>query len=192
MGKIMNSGFTDRIKNTIFEKMLLMAWRGIYANHIKIGIIGFFMLVFGSFMNFVPIIDKTWRSGSSGLVVTLSCLLGCLLLNKRRFFSCFFIAMFAAFFLILEIIIIYDNHAIELGKEFGPDGVFRLFFQIFSHALTPAAGAFWGFLGSLLALSGILIGWSADVVEKNNEAALSSSVEDEACDSSDDNYLQES
>lgn len=168
----MNSSLLDGLKDTVIERLVVMFWRVIYGNRIKIGIVGFFLVVIGSLMPFVPIIDKTWRSGSTGLIVALSCLLGCLLLHRREFFATFFIAMFAAFFLVHEVIIIYDNYAIEMGKEYGPEGVYRLVFQIFANALTPAHGAFWSFIGSIMAIFGVLIGWGADVIEKNNAAAI--------------------
>lgn len=174
----MNSRLLAGLKDTVIERMVVTLWRVIYGNRIVIGIAGFFLVVIGSLMPFVPIIDKTWRSGSTGLIVALSCLLGCLLLHRREFFATFFIAMFAAFFLVHEVIIIYDNYAIEMGKEYGPEGVYRLVVQIFANALTPTHGAFWGFIGSIMALFGVLIGWSGDVIEKNNAAAIAADDDD--------------
>ncbi len=170
----MYENLIDAVKDSFVERFFAGAWNLIRRNGQKIGITGFFILVIGSLINFVPIVEKTWRSGPTGLVVALSCLAGCFLLHKRQYFPCFFIAMFSAFFLVHEVIIVYDNYVVEQGKELGPEGLFRPVLLIFADAFTPGQGAFWALLGSLLALAGTGGSWADDVINKNNEAAAES------------------
>lgn len=166
----MYANIIEAIRDSFLERIFIGVWNLIRKNGREIGIAGFFILVIGSLLNFVPVVERTWRSGPTGLVVAVSCLAGCFLLHKKQYFTCFFIAMFSAFFLVHEVIIVYDNYVVEQGKELGPDGLFRPVFLIFADAFTPGQGAFWSLFGSILALIGIFGSWADDILNKNNEA----------------------
>ncbi len=137
---------------------------------------GFVLIVFSTFLDFTPICQRSWRAGGVGLPVMLSCMIGTVLALRRSYFSAFFIGIFAAFFLTHEIVIIYDNHAVELGQELKPDGWFRSVIQVYFDALQPGYGAFWGFIGATIASLGPLVGLALEVRRKNLEAAEASSI----------------
>ncbi len=138
---------------------------------------GFGIVAVSTFMNFVPVFEKSWRAGAVGMPVMLACLAGCWLVLKRNYFACFFIAMFSAFFLVHEIIILYDARAIEMGRELGPDGWFRPVFHVFRDAFTVKYGAFFALVGVLTALSGTSAGWILEILHLNRIAAESTEVD---------------
>ncbi len=135
---------------------------------------GFILVVFSTFLDFTPVCLRSWRAGGVGLPVMLSCLAGTVLALRRSFFSSFFIGIFAAFFLTHEIIVIYDNRAVELALELKPDGWFRSVIQVYLDALQPGYGAFWGLIGATIASIVPLIGLAIEVRQKNLEAAYTS------------------
>lgn len=135
---------------------------------------GFILVIFSTFLDFTPVCLRSWRAGGVGLPVMLSCLAGTVLALRRSFFSSFFIGIFAAFFLTHEIIVIYDNRAVELALELKPDGWFRSVIQVYLDALQPGYGAFWGLIGATIASIVPLIGLAIEVRQKNLEAAANS------------------
>jgi hypothetical protein len=100
----------------------------------------------------------------------LSGVIGMALVLKRRYFSAFMIGTFAAFFISHEIIICYDDKAIEMGRELGPDGWFRLVAMVFHDAMNVSHGSFWAVTGSSLALIAILVGWPLKIYHDNKAA----------------------
>ncbi|PKL48934.1 MAG: hypothetical protein CVV42_08035 [Candidatus Riflebacteria bacterium HGW-Riflebacteria-2] len=141
---------------------------------------GFALIVFSTFLDFTPVCLKSWRAGGVGLPVMLSCMLGTVLALRRNYFTAFFIGIFAAFFLTHEIVVIYDNRAVELGKELTSDGWFRSVIQVYLDALQPGYGAFWGFIGATLASIVPLFGMAFEARQKNLEAAHYSSRQSQA------------
>ena len=135
-----------------------------------VAIAGFLTVVASTFLNFTPVVAQNWRVAGIGLPVMLSCIAGAVFMLFRHYFAGFFIAVFSGFFLTHEIIIIYDNKAVELGRELGPDGWFRLVFDVYRDAFTFNTGAFWALTGVLLAMTGVCAGWVLNIVRMNNEA----------------------
>lgn len=140
---------------------------------------GFIAMIASNFLSFVPIEAKTWREIGVGFPVVLASIVGVALVLKRHFFWSFFIAMFSAFFITHEVIICYDNKAVEMGRELGPDGWFRPVAMIFQDAMNPSYGAFWGICGISLTILAILIGWVFNTYQENQKAALAGSGEEE-------------
>lgn len=135
-----------------------------------VAVAGFLTVVASTFLNFTPVVAQTWRAGGIGLPVMLACVAGAVFMLFRNYFAGFFIAVFSGFFLTHEIIIIYDNKAVELGRELGSDGWFRLVFDVYRDAFAFNTGAFWALLGVLLAMTGVCVGWVLNIVRMNNEA----------------------
>ncbi len=133
-------------------------------------IAGFLIVVASTFLNFTPVVAVNWRAGGMGLPVMLCCMAGTFFMVFRNYFAGFFIAVFSGFFLTHEIIIIYDNKAVELGRELGHDGWFRLVFDVYRDAFAINTGAFWALVGVLLAMTGVCVGWALNIVKMNNEA----------------------
>ncbi|PKL43374.1 MAG: hypothetical protein CVV41_09955 [Candidatus Riflebacteria bacterium HGW-Riflebacteria-1] len=131
---------------------------------------GFALVIFSTFLDFTPVVAQSWRAGGVGLPVMLSCMAGFIFALRKNYFTAFFIGIFAAFFLTHEVIIIYDNKAIELGQELMPDGWFRSVIMVYQDALQTGFGAFWGMIGTILASVFPLIGMAAEVRRKNLEA----------------------
>ncbi|MFZ5950033.1 MAG: hypothetical protein ACOYXC_04985 [Candidatus Rifleibacteriota bacterium] len=132
--------------------------------------VGFLAMILSNFLSFAPIEERTWREIGVGLPVVMASILGIAMVFKKQYFSSFFIAMFSAFFITHEIIICYDNRAVELGRELGADGWFRPVPMIFTDALKPAYGAFWGTTGISVAIFAILIAWMISTYKANLEA----------------------
>lgn len=135
-----------------------------------VAVAGFLTVVASTFLNFTPVVAQTWRAGGIGLPVMLACVAGAVFMLFRNYFAGFFIAVFSGFFLTHEIIIIYDNKAVELGRELGSDGWFRLVFDVYRDAFAFNTGAFWALVGVLLAMTGVCVGWVLNIVRMNNEA----------------------
>ncbi|MEW6713364.1 MAG: hypothetical protein AB1403_26320, partial [Candidatus Riflebacteria bacterium] len=142
--------------------------------------VGFLAMILSNFLSFTPIEERTWREIGVGLPVVMASIVGIAMVFKKQYFSSFFIAMFSAFFITHEIIICYDNRAVELGREIGADGWFRLLPIIFTDALKPGYGAFWGTFGISVAIVAILVAWmiatykaNLDAVENEVEEVLS-------------------
>jgi len=131
---------------------------------------GFALIIFSTFLDFTPVCLRSWRAGGVGLPVMLFSMAGIVLALRRNFFTTFFIGVFAAFFLTHEIIIIYDNRAVELAQELKPDGWFRSVIQVYLDALQPRYGAFWGVIGGTITTLVPLIGIAFEVRQKNLEA----------------------
>jgi len=135
-----------------------------------VAVAGFLTVVASTFLNFTPVVAQTWRAGGIGLPVMLACVAGAVFMLFRNYFAGFFIAVFSGFFLTHEIIIIYDNKAVELGRELGSEGWFRLVFDVYRDAFAFNTGAFWALVGVLLAMTGVCVGWVLNIVRLNNEA----------------------
>lgn len=142
-----------------------------------IGIAGFVVLAVSTSVNFVPIIEKAWRETPVGFAVLIFSVLGCVFMERKNYFAAFFIAVFSAFFLTHDIIIVYDSKAVEMGKELGPDGWFRPVFLIFKDAFSFKSGAFFALIGVVASLTGICLGWSTNVVKENRLAARKTEIE---------------
>lgn len=136
-----------------------------------LAILGFALIIASTFLDFTPIVKQNWRASGAGFPVAISCFLGAFLMLRRHYFAGFFIAVFAGFFLTHEIIIIYDNKAVELGKELTVDGWFRPVLEVYRNAFTFNTGAFWALVGVLVSVISICVGWVIDVVKTNNYAA---------------------
>jgi hypothetical protein len=137
-----------------------------------IAVAGFLMLTMSTFINFLPITKANWISVGVGLPVMFASLAGAFLILFKKHFESFFAAMFSAFFLTLEIIIIYDKKALELGAEKGADGWFRSVPMIFGDALNLKVGAFWAFTGVVIAILAIIGGWIFHASTKNRDCQL--------------------
>lgn len=137
-----------------------------------IAAVGFFLMVLSNFRSFVPIDERTWREIGVGLPVILASLAGIALILSHKFFASFFVAMFSAFFLTHEIIICYDNKAVEMGRELGPDGWFRSVAMIYHDALNPQYGAFLGMLGISIGILAIIGGWILSAYCQNLKATI--------------------
>ncbi len=133
-------------------------------------LIGFAIIGASTFLDFTPVVAQNWRASGVGLPVMISCLIGAYAMARRDFFTGFFIAIFAGFFLTHEIIIIYDNKAVEMGMELGPNGWFRPVLNIYRDAFSFNTGAFWALIGVLIALFSVVTGGLVDTVSKNHMA----------------------
>lgn len=135
-----------------------------------IAMAGFLVVGISTFFEFTPVVAKTWNASGAGLPVLFSCLAGALLMLRKNHFVGFFVAIISGFFLTHEIIIIYDNKAVELGRELGANGWFRPVLDVYIDAFRYHTGAFWGLVGILISLISISIGWAVEVVRANNAA----------------------
>ncbi|HNX77350.1 MAG TPA: hypothetical protein PLM07_10470 [Candidatus Rifleibacterium sp.] len=142
-------------------------------------VIGFAIIGFSTSMNFTPAVAQNWRSAGVGLPVMISCILGAFLMFRRDFFSGFFITIFAGFFLTHEIIIIYDNKAVELGQELGVNGWFRPVMEVYRDAFSFNTGAFWALVGVLIALVSVVAGGMFEVVDSNRLALQKATSKDD-------------
>ncbi|GAB4285111.1 MAG: hypothetical protein Kow0029_31850 [Candidatus Rifleibacteriota bacterium] len=133
--------------------------------------IGFLTMIVSNFFSFAPIEEKTWREIGVGFPVMFACGFGIAMVLVKNYFASFFIGMFSAFFITHEIIICYDNKAVEMGREIGENGWFRLVAMIFSDALNPSYGAFWAVMGVCLALAAITISWLKNIALENKALA---------------------
>lgn len=153
---------------------------------------GFIAMIAANFLSFVPIDERTWREIGVGFPVAIASIIGLALVLKRQYFWSFFIAMFSAFFITHEVIICYDNKAVEMGKELGPEGWFRPVAMIFQDAMSPSYGAFWGIVGISVAIAAIIVGWIINIHRENQNLALESLAdEDFSNDLSDDSENDE-
>lgn len=134
------------------------------------GLIGFAIIGASTFLDFTPVVAQNWRASGVGLPVMISCLFGAYAMARRDFFTGFFIAIFAGFFLTHEIIIIYDNKAVEMGMELGANGWFRPVLNIYRDAFSFNTGAFWALVGVMITLASVIVGGLLDVVDKNQIA----------------------
>ncbi len=141
-----------------------------------LAILGFALIIASTFLDFTPIVKQNWRASGVGLPVAAACFLGVFLMLRRHYFAGFFIAVFAGFFLTHEIIIIYDNKAVELGKELAVDGWFRPVLEVYRDAFTFNTGAFWALIGVLVSGISICVGWVIDVVRTNSYAAQQAEI----------------
>lgn len=137
-----------------------------------VSIAGFVLLAISTSLKFVPIAEQAWRDTSLGFTVMLFAVLGCVAVERKNFFTAFFIAVFAAFFLIHDVIILYDGKAVEMGREIGPEGWLRPMVLIFEDAFHLFNGVSTGLIGVLTALTGVCIAWVVTVVKDNQDAAM--------------------
>lgn len=136
---------------------------------------GFMAMVTSNFLSFAPIEERTWREIGVGFPVLFFCIIAIALVFRKNFFASFFIAIFSAFFITHEVIICYDNKAVEMGRELGPEGWFRHGSMIFGDVMKPSYGAFWGIAGITLAIIAIFLAWIISTYKENLEAAMASS-----------------
>lgn len=124
-----------------------------------IAIIGLVFFIMSCFLTLTPISENNLLQGPMGMPSMLFAFMAIVALYKKNYFAAFFIAMFNAFYLTHEVIIMYDSKAIQMGRELGADGWFRPVIMIFSDALQSEYGAFWGVIGSGLAVLAIIFAW---------------------------------
>ena len=128
----------------------------------------FYLLVILSvYMQFVPILNQNWFNLGTGKFVGIAAICGIFCVLTKNYFAAFFISLFSSFFVFHEVIIFYDNYAIELGQELGSNGVFRLVFGIFADAFKIKYGAFWALLGSVISFISVSIVWISNTVTQN-------------------------
>ncbi len=139
-----------------------------------IAIVGFIVVGASTFLDFTPVVAQNWRASGAGLPVLIGCLAGAIFMLQRNYFAGFFISVFSGFFLTHEIIIIYDNKAVELGRELGPNGWFRLVVDVYLDAFKFNTGAFWALVGVLLAMTGVCVGWVLEILHANRQAVIQS------------------
>ena len=120
-------------------------------------------------IQFVPINELNWFNLGMGKYLGFATIFAILCLYVKNYFAAFFISLFAAFFSFHEIIIFYDNYAIELGKELGSDGVFRSLVEIFVNEIVkkPNYGAFWAIFSSTLSLFFVSLAWMRNIIIGN-------------------------
>ena len=125
------------------------------------------VLIFSVFMQFIPIHNSNWFNLGMGKYVGIAAIFGIYCILTKNYFAAFFISLFSSFFVFHEVIIFYDNYAIELGKELGSDGTYRLVFEIFSNAFNIKYGAFWAVFGSLLSFISVTYAWITNTIIQN-------------------------
>lgn len=108
---------------------------------------------------FIPINNLSWFNLGMGKLVGIGAIFAIFFVLINDYFIPFFISIFSGFFSIHELIIFYDNYAIEAGKELGEDGVFRSLFDIFNNAFNFHFGFFWAIIGSSLSFIAVTIAW---------------------------------
>lgn len=131
----------------------------------------YLVLIVSVFLPFVPINNGAWFSIGMGKYIGIAAIFAIYALLVKNYFAAFFISIFASFFVFHEVIIFYDNYAIELGKELTSEGTFRFVFDIFKDAFQVKFGAFWASLSSLSSLVIVLIGWIKNTVDDNKLAS---------------------
>ncbi len=131
----------------------------------------YLILIISVFIPFVPINNGAWFSIGMGKYIGIAAIFAIYALFVKNYFAAFFISIFASFFVFHEVIIFYDNYAIELGKELTSEGTFRFVFDIFKDAFQVKFGAFWASLSSLSSLVIVLIGWIKNTVDDNKLAS---------------------
>ncbi len=127
----------------------------------------YLIIVFSVFMQFIPIQSGNWFNLGMGKYVGLAAIFGFYCILTKNYFATFFISLFSSFFVFHEVIIFYDNYAIELGKELTSDGVYRLVFEIFKNAFDIKYGAFWVALCSVLSFIIVTYAWITNTVIQN-------------------------
>ena len=120
-------------------------------------------------IQFIPINTSNWYNLGMGKYLGFATIFAIMCLFFKNYFAAFFISLFAAFFSFHEIIIFYDNYAIELGKELGSDGVFRSLVEIFVNEIIkqPSYGAFWAIFSSILSLFFVSLAWIKNIIIGN-------------------------
>ena len=138
-----------------------------------IAVICYLILIGTALIQFIPINNLNWFNLGMGKLVGLSAIFGILCILNKNYFAAFFISLFSAFFAFHEIIIFYDNYAIELGQEIGDDGVFRSLYEIFKDEIfsKPQFGAFWAIMSSSISLFTISIDWIINTIIVNHSVS---------------------
>ncbi len=121
-------------------------------------------------IKFISINELDWYNLGMGKYIGLFAIIGILCIFKRNYFAAFFISLFAAFFSVHEVIIFYDNYAIELGRELGENGLYRSVIDIFFVEVfkNPRVGAFWAISSSVTSLLLVTITWIKNIINKND------------------------
>lgn len=130
-------------------------------------LISYLIIISSVFLQFIPIQPGNWFNLGMGKYVGLAVIFGSYFILTKNYFPAFFISLFSSFFVFHEVIIFYDNYAIELGQELGSNGTFRLVFEIFKNAFNVKYGAFWAVFGSIISLIIISLAWIANNVVEN-------------------------
>ena len=137
-----------------------------------ISIIGYIALIISALITFIPINKLNWFEMGMGKYIGVASIFAVYLLMIKNYFSAFFISLFSFFFSVHELIIFYDNYAIELGKELGDTGLYRSIPEIFLEVANVKYGVFWAIVGSLLSLVFVSIGWIKNTVKDNHSVAI--------------------
>ncbi len=127
-------------------------------------------IVVSALIPFLPINELSWFKIGMGKYVGVAVIFSIYFLYIKNYFASFFISLFSSFFAIHELIIFFDNYAIELGKELGNDGVYRFIPDIFVKICDYRYGVFWAILCSLLSLIFVTINWIRFTRQTNLEA----------------------
>ena len=137
-------------------------------NFLSLVVTVFYIIVIGSvYLQFVPILNQNWFSLGTGKFIGIAAIFGIYCILIKNYFAAFFISLFSSFFVFHEVIIYYDNYAIELGQELGSNGTFRFVFEIFANAFNLKYGAFWAVFGSLVSLLIISFAWITNTINEN-------------------------
>ena len=133
-------------------------------------IICYLIFIFSIKIKFISINELDWYNLGMGKYIGLFAIIGIYCIFRRNYFAAFFISLFAAFFCVHEVIIFYDNYAIELGRELGDDGLYRSVIDIFFVEVfkNPRIGAFWAISSSVFSLLLVTIAWIKNIINKND------------------------
>lgn len=135
----------------------------------------YLILILSVFLQFTPIQTGNWFNLGMGKYVGIAAIFGIYSILTKNYFAAFFISLFSSFFVFHEVIIFYDNYAIELGKELTSNGIYRLVFEIFKNAFDIKYGAFWAVLSSLVSFIVITFTWITNTFI-NNRISLEKSA----------------
>lgn len=138
-----------------------------------IAVICYLILIGTTLIQFIPINNQNWFNLGMGKLVGFTAIFAILCIINKNYFAAFFISLFSAFFAFHEIIIFYDNYAIELGQELGDDGVFRSLYEIFKNEIftKPQYGAFWAIISSSISLITVSIDWIINTIIVNHSVS---------------------
>ncbi len=120
-------------------------------------------------IQFISINELDWYHLGMGKYLGLFAILGIICIFNKKYYAAFFISLFAAFFSFHEVIIFFDNFAIEKGCELGDDGLYRSIIGIFLDEVIkkPQLGAFWAIFSSSFSLFFVSIIWILNTINEN-------------------------
>lgn len=134
-----------------------------------LAICSYLIVIISALIRFIPINSHSWFDLGMGKYIGIASIFAIYFIVLKNYFAAFFISIFASFFVFHEIIIFYDNYAIELGKELGDTGLFRSIPGIFENICNIKLGAFWAIIGSLLSLMFVTLSWISHTIKVNHE-----------------------